>query len=168
MKMKVFCVTSCVLSVLVGGCARQISPNVYSEASIGETSQTYRGVIVSMRDVMVEGKEKLDQNTTGMALGGVGGAVVGNQFGAGGGNLAATAAGAIAGAVAGSLIQKELEKQNAVEYTVQLQDGSLKTLVQGPEPRYQVGQKVLLISYDSNGSNYRRGRSRIIADHSAA
>jgi outer membrane lipoprotein SlyB len=150
----------CGLVALLGGCARQISPNVYSESSIGETSQTFRGHIVSARDIQVEGKEKLEQNTVGLLGGGVGGAVIGNQFGGGRGNTAATVAGAAAGALAGAFIQKELEKQPAIEYTVQLSDGSLRTIVQGPEPRYSAGQKVLLMVY-------QKGRSRIVPDQSA-
>lgn len=149
--------TACSLMVLLGGCARQISPNVYSEASVGETSQTFRGKIINAREVAIEGKEKLDQNAAGLIGGGLAGGLLGNQFGKGTGNLAVTGIGAAAGAIGGAFLQKELEKQNAIEYVIQLQDGTLRTIVQGPEPRFQVGQNVLLLVYHA-------GRSRIVAD----
>jgi len=157
MMKKMFMVTLCSLTTLLGGCARQISPNVYSEASVGETSQTFRGKVLTAREVLIEGKEKLDQNSTGLLGGGLAGGVIGNQFGQGGGNLAMTAAGALAGALGGAFAQKELEKQNAIEYTLELQDGSLRTVVQGPEPRFMAGQKILLMVYYN-------GRSRIVQD----
>jgi outer membrane lipoprotein SlyB len=146
----------CAVSVLLGGCARQISPNVYSEGSVGETSQTYRGTVISVRDIQVEGKEKLEENTAGMVVGGIGGALAGNQFGGGTGNIATTVLGGLAGATAGAFVQKELEKQDGIEYTVELEDGSLRTVVQGPNPRYSKGQRVLLMVYVT-------GRSRIVS-----
>lgn len=148
------------LTVLLGGCARQISPNVYSEKSIGETSHTYRGKVVTARAIQVEGSEKLSGNTAGLLGGGVGGLLLGNQFGGGTGKLAMSALGAAAGALGGSLAQKELEKQDAIEYVVQLADGGLRTVVQGPDPRFAPGQSVLLMVYHS-------GRSRIVADATA-
>ena len=150
----------CALSVLLTGCARQISPNVYSESHVGEASHSYRGVVVAMRDVEIEGKEKLQDNALGLIGGGIAGGVLGNQFGGGHGNTAATAAGALAGAIGGTFLQKELEKQSGVEYTVELASGEMRTIVQGPEPRFGVGQRVLLmISYE--------GRSRIVADNTS-
>ena len=46
-----------VAMVVSGGCARQISSNVYSGASVGETSTTYPGVIIGARQVTVEDKK---------------------------------------------------------------------------------------------------------------
>ena len=155
-----FTLIVCAFSLLMGGCARQISPNVYSESHVGEASRSFRGIVVGMRDVEIEGKEKLQDNTLGLIGGGVAGGLLGNQFGGGHGNVAATAAGALAGAVGGTFLQKELEKQNAVEYTVELTGGEMRTIVQGPEPRFGVGQRVLvMISHE--------GRSRIVADNTA-
>jgi outer membrane lipoprotein SlyB len=160
-KAKTTVIAMCAMATLVTGCARQISSNVYSERHVGEASRSFRGIIVGVRDVQVEGKEKLDQNTAGIVGGGLVGGIAGNQFGGGTGNLAATAAGALGGAVAGAFIQKELEKQNAVEYSVELTNGEIRTIVQGPEPRLGVGQRVLvMISYE--------GRSRVVPDHTTS
>jgi len=54
----------------------------------------------------------------GTVLGGVGGAVIGSQFGGGNGRIATTAAGAILGGLAGSSIGKSLDKADA-QYAAQ-------------------------------------------------
>ena len=138
------------LAVFSSGCARQISSNVYSADSIGETSTTYPGVIISSRQVTVEDKEYLGDNPLGIIGGGVGGAYLGSKIGKGEGNTLATGAGAAAGAFA----EKALKSQNAMEYVIALENGESKTVVQGLEPSMGVGQKVwLMVSH--------QGRSRV-------
>ena len=146
--------TALVVALVATGCARQISSNVYSASSVGETSSTYPGVIISARQVTVEDKEYLEQNGLGLVGGGVGGALAGSQFGKGSGNTVATVGGAIVGAVAGAYAEKALKSQNAMEYVVALENGESKTVVQGVDPTLTVGQKVwLIVSY--------QGRSRV-------
>lgn len=147
------CVTLTSLSLV--GCARQISPNVYSDSSVGETSSTFRGVVVTKRQVEVAGSDKLQDNTAGGLIGGATGAVAGSAIGGGRGNIAATVLGGLGGAVAGAYAQKALESQQAFEYTIELHNGDMKTVVQGLEPSLSVGQSVLLIVSG-------KGRSRIV------
>jgi outer membrane lipoprotein SlyB len=143
-----------VAMVISGGCARQISSNVYSGAAVGETSTTYPGVIIGARQVTVEDKEYLGDNTLGILGGGAGGAYLGSKIGKGEGNTLATVGGAVVGAVAGAFAEKALKSQNAMEYVVALENGESKTVVQGPDPTMGVGQKVwLMVSY--------QGRSRL-------
>lgn len=149
------CVTLTSLSLV--GCARQISPSVYSDSSVGETSSTFRGIVVAKRQVEVAGSDKLQDNAAGGLIGGATGAVAGSAIGGGRGNIAATVLGGLGGAVAGAYAQKALESQQAFEYTIELQNGSMKTVVQGLEPSLSVGQSVLLIISG-------RGRSRIVPD----
>ena len=151
MKNIILCTLIAFVSV---GCARQISSNVYSAHSVGETSSTYPGVIISARAVTVEDKEYLEENGLGIVGGGVGGALVGSQIGKGSGNTLATVGGAVAGAVAGAYAEKALKSQDAMEYIVALDNGESKTVVQGVDPTLTVGQKVwLIVSY--------HGRSRV-------
>lgn len=146
------------IALFLSGCARNISPNTYSDLAVGESSRTFKGTIVSVRTVQVA-PEKLENNIAGTAIGGVAGGVLGNQFGGGTGNLAATAGGAILGALAGAYAEKELKTQDAFEYIVQLQNGEMRTVVQGMDARFNPGQRIFLIVGE-------RGRSRIIADAS--
>ena len=141
-------------AVFSSGCARQISSNVYSADSIGETSTTYPGVIISSRQVTVEDKEYLGDNPLGIIGGGVGGAYLGSKIGKGEGNTLATVGGALAGAAAGAFAEKALKSQNAMEYVIALENGESKTVVQGLDPSMGVGQKVwLMVSH--------QGRSRV-------
>jgi len=55
------------------------------------------------------------KQTAGTVLGGVGGAVIGSQFGGGTGQLIAVAAGTLLGAFAGSEIGKSLDKADRLE-----------------------------------------------------
>ena len=145
-----------VATLLLSACARQISADVYKASHVGETSSTYEGVIVSARPVLVEDKEYLEQNTLGGAAGGVTGGVLGSQLGKGTGKSLATAVGAIGGAVGGAYAEKYLKSQEAIEYVVKLDNGQLKTIVQGPTPPLQIGQRVyVMVSYE--------GRSRIVS-----
>ncbi|MBN9343371.1 MAG: hypothetical protein BGO76_05565 [Caedibacter sp. 38-128] len=151
----------CSTAAMLSGCAREISSNVYSDTHVGEASRTFRGIVVSVREVEVTNAEKLQENTAGIVAGGVGGGVVGHQFGKGRGNTAATAAGALLGAVAGAYAEKALSSQNAFEYIVELSTGEMRTVVQGKDTKYAPGQRVLLIVG-------QEGRSRIIPDSSPA
>jgi outer membrane lipoprotein SlyB len=152
-------VFSSLAALALSGCARNINPNVYSEKHVGEASMTYQGVIASARPVEIAGSEKLEENTAGMGMGALAGGVAGYQIGKGGGNVAATAGGALLGGLAGAFAQKALTEQSAMEYVVQLTNGSMMTVVQGPENQLSPGQRVLvMVSND--------GRSRVVPDHS--
>ena len=145
--------------VLLSGCGRQISSNVYKAGAVGETSFTYQGVIVNARHVQVSEGEKLSDNTAGIGMGALAGGLLGTQIGGGTGQIAATAGGAILGGIAGAYAEKALSDQTGMEYTVQLTNGQMLTVVQGPDPIYQAGQRVMVISSND-------GRSRIVPDNS--
>lgn len=157
--MKLRIVLLCSLALVVSGCARNIDSGTYTASHVGEASRSFRGVITHVRPVVVEGSENLQDNTLGIVAGGAGGALAGSAFGGGRGQIATALLGAAAGATAGAFAEKALKKQNALEYTVELEGGELRTVVQGPKPAMSVGQPVLLMV--SHG-----GRSRITPDHS--
>jgi outer membrane lipoprotein SlyB len=138
----------------LSSCARQISSDVYTSRQVGEVSTTYAGCIRSVREVCMEEGDKLEDNTLGMAGGGVVGGVAGNAIGKGG--LVPTALGAVAGAVAGTFIEKKLKQQMALEYIVQLENSNMITVVQGQDQVFDIGQPVYVIISQS-------GRSRIIS-----
>lgn len=139
-------------------CARNLSPNVYSEGTVGEACRTYPGVIISAREVSVEGGDSLGDNTAGIVGGGIGGAVLGSMVGKGKGNTLATLAGVGLGAVGGAYAEKALKSQQAMEYVISLDSGEARTIVQGLDPRFAVGQNVYLMET----SYGRQGRSRVV------
>lgn len=144
--------------LILGGCASNISSSHYESGQVGEATRTYQGVIVNKRVVKVEG------NSTTQAVsaiaGAVGGGVLGNQVGGGSGKTAATVAGAALGGVIGNEAGKKLSAQEAYEYTVKLNNGEMRTVVQGADVDFAVGTHVLLqIS--------SQGRSRIVPNTGA-
>ncbi|MEM9060246.1 MAG: hypothetical protein AAGD13_07255 [Pseudomonadota bacterium] len=142
-------------SLIVAGCARQISPDVHTGRDAGETLQTYEAVIENVRIVEIQESDTLEGNKTGQLLGSVAGGFAGARFGAGLGRALAIAGGAIAGAFAGALVEQEVKRQQAAEYIVRTESGELLTLVQGPDPLLAVGQRVFI-------QESLRGRGRII------
>jgi outer membrane lipoprotein SlyB len=181
-----------VLSILlvVSACAKNLDPNFYSQKDSGKVSETYQGIVLSSRPVVVGGADEPLGNTTGLVVGGLAGGIAGNQFGSGGGNLAATVGGALVVAAVGSLIEGELSKQPGIEYVIKIWDNNnvysvdetvednkgkttkrkkdvrrdnerVLTLVQGPQSKMEVGQKVFVI-VSANG------RSRVVLDNSGS
>jgi outer membrane lipoprotein SlyB len=157
MHKKLSCCLSLAFILLLSNCAKNISSSEYSEDEVGAIKQTYRGVILNVRSVKVQGSDRLQDNSMGLIGGGIGGAIIGSQFGKGSGSTIGGLVGAAAGALGGSLAEKKLKEQDGIEYTVELSSGRIMTIVQGPEPRLQSGQAVLVMVGD-------RGRSRVVAD----
>ncbi|MDE2090603.1 MAG: glycine zipper 2TM domain-containing protein, partial [Gammaproteobacteria bacterium] len=87
----------------------------------------------------------------GTVIGGVVGAVAGNQIGSGNGNTLAT----VAGAVGGAAIGNSVENHNAAQmYTIQVRmdNGNYKTITQkGSVADLRVGDRVRI----QNGYAYR-------------
>ena len=68
--------------------------------------------------------------TPGMAIGGVVGALVGNQVGHGNGRAAATVVGAAGGAYAGHAIEKNQARYTAYVMRIHMNDGTTRTVEQ--------------------------------------
>ncbi|MDP4724926.1 MAG: hypothetical protein NWS47_01345 [Alphaproteobacteria bacterium] len=142
------------------GCTRNISSKNYNSASVGESANTSQGVIIAMETVNVSETEKLRENGMGMGLGALGGGLLGSAFGKGTGQLVGVGVGALAGGVGGAFAEQALGNQDGIKYTVKLNSGVIKTVVQGADNPMRVGQHVFL--EESIGAN--RGRSRIYPD----
>lgn len=139
--------------LLFTSCARHISSDVYAAGQVGEVSTTYPGVIRNARVVLLQNGDQLEDNGLGIIGGGVAGGFIGSA--AGRGHFLPTAAGALTGAVVGSLVESKMKEQHGLEYTVELYNGGLVTVVQGTDNPLYVGQPVYVLI-----SPY--GRSRIV------
>ena len=157
---KIFLLSSvlCCGVLLLSGCARNISANTYDARALdGRGMVSYPCTVVKVRTVMVEEGDYLENNQAGALMGGVAGGLAGNMIGGGRGRVLATGVGALAGAVGGAYAEKALKSQNAYEYIVRMQNGSMRTVVQGMDTYLQPGQEALLIE------GTRRSRPRLIA-----
>ncbi|MBE6447478.1 MAG: glycine zipper 2TM domain-containing protein [Alphaproteobacteria bacterium] len=143
--------------LFLSGCSRDISSDSYEATTLdGPALHSYACTVVSVRKVKISAHDSLEQNTTGGIIGGVAGGLAGNMIGQGKGRILATGLGALAGAAGGAYAEKKLKEQVGYEYVVQLENGSMRTIVQGPNGLLSPGQAAILIEG-------RNGRSRLIA-----
>lgn len=129
------------LALLVLGCTPNVRPDSYSVGSVGQVNRSISGVVVSARQVHIDGSQG-----GGAAAGGAMGAVAGSQVG---GSDAAGAVGAIGGlvvgAIAGAAAERKLSEQTGMEYVVETSNGNLMTVVQGADPIFASGDNVLIL-----------------------
>lgn len=130
--------------LMAAGCGT--SPNTaYSDSSNYVTSSE-RGVAYgTIRRVDLVQQEQSGTGA-GALIGGVAGAVLGNQVGSGNGRTAATVLGAVGGAAVGNEIERRRAPAGTVyQYTVQLDRGDYKTFNFAADQGYQTGQRVVLV-----------------------
>jgi outer membrane lipoprotein SlyB len=96
------------------------------------------GVVESVQTVTRKG----EANGTGAVVGGVLGAVVGNQMGKGDGRKAMTVLGAVGGGVAGHEVEKRAKSTTVHVVKVRMDDGSLRTIEQAAAAR--TGERVIV------------------------
>jgi outer membrane lipoprotein SlyB len=96
------------------------------------------GRVASVNAVETEGKA----SGVGAVAGGVGGALIGNQFGKGGTKTALTVAGAAGGAYAGHQVEKSMSKKKTWQVAVNMDAGSKKTFNFESQPSFKTGDHV--------------------------
>lgn len=128
--------TAVMATLTVSGCAPRIGANNVSIQSVGEMSETLRGIVIAARPVTISASSQGTDNQlgAGAAIGALGGGVLGSQIGQGKGSVLAALAGAAAGGVAGHMVGQKLTDQEGMEYQVQLDQGGIVTMRQGADP----------------------------------
>jgi outer membrane lipoprotein SlyB len=122
-----------ILSLYLAGCADHGVPE-YNGATYNQIKQYEVGTVIDKRAVVIS------DDGSGGFFGSIIGAVIGSTIGRGSGSVLATLGGGIAGHYAG----KELEKANADELTVKLDNGeNVVVVVKGRF--YQKGDRVKII-----------------------
>ncbi len=149
------------LCVVLTGCAPKQGQNVYKEGEIGVSRALEYGTVRAVREVQIQAKN----SGAGTLLGAGVGAGSGSYVGGGSGNTWATAGAAVAGAVIGTVAERAINDRTGLEYTVRMQSGETKTIVQELDGEaLKVGQKVSLQYCDrgeharacSDGQQYQR------------
>lgn len=134
---------SAMLVLTLGACASS-SPDVVQRGDAQRLSQVQDAVVLSVRNVVVDGS----QSGIGAAVGGVTGAVAGATRG--GSNAESNAIGllvGVAGAVAGNAVERMATREDAVEILVQLKNGDRRAIVQAKGAEALVpGDSVILVT----------------------
>ena len=159
---QIFAVAMLALPLMLTNCAPKLGGSDYSMADVGANSTSLRGSITSIRVVNLVATDA-NKPGIGALAGGVAGGVTGNVISNGG--PFTTMAGGLLGATAGHFAEQALTNQEGFEYTVQLDNGEVKTIAQGAEPRMAVGQRVLVV-LNNKGTGGQQARSRVVPDNS--
>ena len=113
------------ISLLLAACSTT-SPDVIKREDAQRMSNVIDAVVLSTRDVTVEGS----QSGVGAATGGVVGGVAGSHVGKGSGAIVGGVVGAVAGGLAGNAVERGATREAAVEILVQLKGGERRAIVQ--------------------------------------
>lgn len=139
------------LPFALAACAPNVRPDSYSVGSVGQVNRTVAGVVVSARPVTIDGTQG-GGAAAGAAMGGVAGSAIGGGDRA---NAIGAIGGVVVGAIAGAASERSVSKAAGMEYVVQTDNGNMMTVVQGADPAFAQGARVLVL-YGSP--------SRVIAD----
>lgn len=150
---------------LVVGCTRPNNPERYDRANTDISARTYRGIVLSVRQVEVSGQQG-GSNTAGNIAGGALGGVAGSTVGGGRGGLLSAIVGVVGGVIAADKVQELATAHKAYEYVVEIEaplerrEGTvassnanitysvekiLRTVIQQDERPLAVGSRVFMI-----------------------
>lgn len=148
-RLAALCVSVAALTAC-GSTAQNTGSTASLPATTTASSATGYGVVQSI--------DIVPRQNAGIGLGTIAGAVVGgalgNQVGGGSGRTAATVAGAAGGALAGRAMENNANAGEVYRVAIQMDNGSVQTMVQETPPGLQVGERVRL----SNGVIVERFR----------
>ena len=100
------------------------------------------GVVESVREISEPAKTS---NGLGPIVGGIAGALIGNQFGHGNGRAVTTVAGAAGGALLGTKVEKDTRGTKHWEILVRLDDGTTRTITSQAAPYWHGGERIRMV-----------------------
>lgn len=139
-------------SILLSGCASNLSGSTYSRADARAVQTVRMGTIESLRPVQIEGTRTPIGAIAGAAVGGI----AGSGIGGGRGSSIATVLGGVAGGMAGAAAEEGLTRSQGVEIVVREDSGALRAYVQAVDPNqiFTVGERVQITTVN--------GTSRVV------
>ncbi len=130
-----------IFSMTLSACASR-GGRTYSDGEVRQAQSVQYGVVANVENVRVEE----DPKGLGTVLGGVAGGILGSMVGGGRGRTLAILGGAAAGAVGGTAAESALSGYEALQITVDLENGSTVVIVQGTDDYFSTGDRVRVIS----------------------
>jgi outer membrane lipoprotein SlyB len=131
-------------SAILTGCASDQPYNNGYSSGYNNMASTGYGTIESIQVVQGSG----GTSGAGAVVGGLVGALAGNQVGSGGGRTAATVAGGVAGAVVGNRVEQNRNAnhgQQAYQINVRMDNGEYRTVSQDSVYDLNVGNRVRIV-----------------------
>ncbi len=125
----------------VVGCASSRSGKVYSRDEARRPLNVYYGTVLEVHEAQIEGTKTAAGPIAGAAAGGV----IGSTIGGGSGKNVATVLGALAGSMAGAAAEEGLTRKDAMEITVEMDDGRIIVVVQEADDVFNVGDRIRIV-----------------------
>jgi len=130
----------------VTGCATDLSGSGYSRSDVGVPAEVYRGRLLSVQKVELEGT----RSGTGTAAGAIAGGALGSTVGGGSAErVAAGVAGAVIGGLIGSAAENATTRNAAFRYLIELQDGRTVSITQADDQPVAAPGQDVLVEYGS-------------------
>lgn len=137
---------------LLASCAENINPDTVSVGDTGKSGSVTPATVISVNPIKVKGSKTVGQ-TAGAIAGAVGGSAIGSTTRI---NILTGLAGGLLGGFIGGAAEEAITAQEGYEYIIETANGNMITVIQGKEPAFQKGDRVLLMG----GS-----KARIVADN---
>ena len=132
--------------VALAGCTSGLGSEDYRRSGVGVPAHAVDGVVVSVREVSIEGTKSGVGTASGAAIGGALGSTVGGGTPE---RVVMGVLGAVAGGLAGAAIEEGATSQRGMEYTIDLNGGDTIVVVQGDQqPVALAGQPVRVLYGD--------------------
>jgi outer membrane lipoprotein SlyB len=143
---KLFTASFVALSLVLGGCASNLSGDTYSRDEARRVQTVRLGTIEMLRPVQIEGTKTPIGAGAGAVVGGIGGSAIGG----GRGSAVAAVIGAVAGGLLGAATEEGFTRTQGVEITVREDDGTLRAYVQAVQENeiFRVGERVRILTVD--------------------
>lgn len=138
-------------AILTGCASNAPAPNAYNSASNNGYSSPVQGSGTIDSIQVVQGQTRTGGG--GAIIGGLVGALAGNQIGSGGGRTAATVAGGVGGALVGNNIEKNRagDAPEMYQINIRMENGDVRSVTQDTVGDLRVGNRVRIV----DGRAYR-------------
>lgn len=127
------------------GCGTYQSASSYSRDQLGRAATVMPGVIISIREVDVQGSSSGIGAGAGAIAGGTAGSKVGGDVRT---NIIGAVGGAVVGGIAGSAIEGAATQGKAIEFIIKQDNGQTLAVVQPNEESLKAGDRVLVLRSD--------------------
>ena len=133
---------------ILAGCASEKGGDVYTRDQVRQVQNFRVGVVESVHKVRIEGTK----SGVGTAAGTIAGGIAGSGASQGKTGQVAAVLGAVVGGVAGAAAEEAYTRENGVEISIKLEDGSFISVVQAANDKedeeIKAGDKVRVIESD--------------------
>lgn len=131
------------LTLVLSGCTFPSSAPMVSRSQVGNVQSLDLGLVVAVRDVVVDGEKTLLGISGGAAIGGA--AATPGTYSTGA--ILAQAGAAVVGAVAGSAVEEMATREQAQELTIEMDGGKVIVIIQEtPDGKFRQGDRVQINS----------------------